>query len=374
MDRLPLRPLLALTLVSATALALLAGCGGANENSIFDGGTQPHFEGLGTLSGDTFSQAYAVSDDGNVVVGASYGATNHRPFRWTASAGMQALPLLGTNTDGEALAVSRDGSVVAGDDTFFSALTAFRWDAANGTRTIPTGPLTELPQLVKAVSADGTQFFGSAGGALSGLEAFRYRDSDGLVGLGVLFAGPPRGSSAFAASSDGSVVAGSSIYDAGGDPQAFRWTEATGMVGLPFLPGMTGSTGWGISPDGNVIVGTSSPGAPECQATLWDANGAHSLGSLAGRPRTVAFDASSNGTVVVGYASTDCNAAEVAFIWDQAHGMQDLRQVLVNAGLGPQLQGWQLLAAFSVTPDGSVIVGYGVNPQGQQEAWRVTIR
>jgi len=45
-------------------------------------------------------------------------------------------------------------------------------------------------------------------------------------------------------------------YRSGGE--AFRWTSATGMVGLGDLPGdKTSSTGESVSADGNVVVGWS---------------------------------------------------------------------------------------------------------------------
>jgi hypothetical protein len=61
---------------------------------------------LGTLSGDTDSQAFGVSADGLVVVGVS-GSWN--AFRWTAEGGMERLPGGGT-----AYGVSSDGWVVVG--------------------------------------------------------------------------------------------------------------------------------------------------------------------------------------------------------------------------------------------------------------------
>ena len=39
--------------------------------------------------------------------------------------------------------------------------------------------------------------------------------------------------------------------------EAFRWTQATGMVGLGDLPGGSfNSIAWGVSADGSVVVGT----------------------------------------------------------------------------------------------------------------------
>src|SRR5262245_47092881 len=73
---------------------------------------------------------------------------------------------------------------------------------------------------------------------------------------------PGGGLSSFATgvSADGSVVVGSSSSATSGpnpdDREAFRWTAATGMVGLGFLPGGTfsDSGAFGVSADGSVVV------------------------------------------------------------------------------------------------------------------------
>jgi uncharacterized membrane protein len=58
-----------------------------------------------------------------------------------------------------------------------------------------------------------------------------------------------------------------------------------------------------------------------------------------------------------------------AFIWDAAHGMRHLRDVLINDYGVMNLSGWTLVEARAITPDGKTIVGSGINPLGQQEAW-----
>jgi probable HAF family extracellular repeat protein len=41
--------------------------------------------------GNTGSEAWAVSADGSVVVGGSYGGANYQAFRWTAATGMVGI-------------------------------------------------------------------------------------------------------------------------------------------------------------------------------------------------------------------------------------------------------------------------------------------
>jgi hypothetical protein len=51
--------------------------------------------------------------------------------------------------------------------------------------------------------------------------------------------------------------------------------------------------------------------------------------------------------------------------------MFNLRDEFVALGL--DLSGWTLTAATGVSDDGSVIVGRGINPSGDPEAWRAEV-
>jgi probable HAF family extracellular repeat protein len=97
------------------------------------------------------------------------------------------------------------------------------------------------------------------------------------------------------------------------------------------------------------------------------------LGDLPGGDfRSVALGVSADGSVVVGRGSSD--AGQEAFIWDGARGMRNLQEVLVkDYGLGAALAGWTLKSAKAISADGTSIVGYGINPAGQTEAWRAVI-
>jgi probable HAF family extracellular repeat protein len=171
-----------------------------------------------------------------------------------------------------------------------------------------------------------------------------------------------------AVSTDGSVVVGQGSSDSG--YEAFRWTLAGGMAGLGDLPGGAfGSLATGVSADGSVVVGigTSASGT---EAFRWTAAGGMvGLGDLPGGIfRSQAAGVSADGSVVVG-ASLSASGAE-AIRWTAAGGMRSLRDILVNDyGLETQLTGWTLTAATSCSANGRVIVGYGTNPAGQNEAW-----
>jgi len=92
-----------------------------------------------------------------------------------------------------------------------------------------------------------------------------------------------------------------------------------------------------------------------------------SLGSLPGGiPDSNAAAISSDGKVIVGHS--DSARGEAAFIWTEATGMRDLRDVLENE-YGIDLRGWCLGRPNSVSGDGTAIVGTGTNPSGQTEGW-----
>src|SRR5262249_33242554 len=121
-----------------------------------------------------------------------------------------------------------------------------------------------------AVSADGSVIVGRTGSGADDV-AFRWTTGGGMQSLGVLSDGR---SEARAVSADGSVVVGVSGKEAGscsnltsphcgptppppGTEQAFRWTGATGMVGLGTLPisPAVGTEALDVSADGSAVVG-----------------------------------------------------------------------------------------------------------------------
>ncbi|MBX9792231.1 MAG: hypothetical protein K2Y37_25185 [Pirellulales bacterium] len=342
------------------------------------------FQGLSDLPGGAFSsRANSVSADGTTVVGAgnvdvTKTYSNGEAFRWTASTGMVGLgdfPDSNLNPNGRgsyAFGVSGDGSIVVGSGSSPEAIPvqAFRWTDPTGIEGL--GYLTAEPYSEGfAISADGSTIVGTG----RSYEAFRWTQPTGMVGLGGL-PGGDGSSGARAVSADGSVIAGGAKSALGNEP--FIWTQATGMVGLGNLAGGTylDASALGISPEGNVIVGfsnSSNAPSPLYEAFRWtQATGMVGLSDLPGGTfLSEASATSSNGEVVVGYGTTDTGQA--AFIWDSAYGMRNLQQVLVDLGSGGELTGWNLLNATGVSADGRTIVGYGTNPDGNTEAWIATV-
>jgi probable HAF family extracellular repeat protein len=202
-----------------------------------------------------------------------------------------------------------------------------------------------------------------------------------MVGLGRLSGG--RTSDARGVSADGSVVVGYSDDDIlpGQNGQAFRWTAETGMVGLGRLVPNTSSGASAASADGSVIVGTNgllsgTPARPHTEAFRWtQATGMVGLGDLPGADiYSIAHDVSADGSVIVGVGEAlreGISPSRRAFYWTADSGMLDLQDTLVSLGVS-NLDGWTLREALGVSADGLTIVGWGLH-NNTEEAWVVTI-
>ena len=172
--------------------------------------------------------------------------------------------------------------------------------------------------IAKGVSDNGVVVVGQ-GRSASGYEAFRMVGG-GMLGLGDLPGGVYH-SDAHAASANGSVIVG--VSSSANGYEAFRWTFGGGMVGLGSLGGSSFANA--VSDDGSVIVGSYLSGS-----------------------------------------------GSKAFYWTSTGGMVDLRELLVN-NYGLDLTDWSLAHAYGVSASGLTIVGRGINPSGNIEAWRAVI-
>jgi probable HAF family extracellular repeat protein len=184
----------------------------------------------------------------------------------------------------------------------------------------------------------------------NGPEAFRWTQATGMIGLGTL----PGGvfySGASGVSADGSVVVGENSYLNGGGTEAFRWTQATGMVRLGGIFGVHRASA--VSADGSVIVGYD---AVYKEAFRWTQDtGKVGLGDLPGGSfYSNANGVSADGSVVVG-VSDSANGNE-AFRWTQGTGMVGLG--FLEGGL------FGGSSALGVSADGSVVVGSSSGANG----------
>jgi probable HAF family extracellular repeat protein len=253
--------------------------------------------------GNTFSQSSAskISADGSTIVGGG----DSKAFRWTQSGGMVILPSLSGATSSDASGVSADGSVVAGT----SGGQAFRWTQSTG--TVGLGYLSgKTTSTVYSASDDGSVVVGTSGG-----QAFRWTQSGGMQGLGYL-PGDNTDSWAHNVSPDGSVIVGTS-----GSTHSFRWTQSSGMVGLGDLSGMNVTHPVAASNYGTTIVGASYSNVTyQCYAFIWDsAHGMRNLKSvlqsdygltLTGWTLNAAYGISADGNVIVGQGTNPSGQVE----------------------------------------------------------------
>lgn len=342
---------------------------------------QVEFRGLGDLPGlgggrggseeYFYSQAYGVSGDGAVVVGESSSLTgDSEAFIWTWDAGMMGIGVLPDEEDSTALATSEDGSLVLGISPRGLEQAPFTWTQAGGSVALPGFNIDGRIE-VRDFSANGSVVVGTTFQP-SHIEGFHWTEANGLVGIGYLpgdYQSVARGISA-----DGQVIVGNS--NDGRGVEAMRWSETDGMVGLGFLDGVRElSVASAVSQDGSVVVGYSSTDHLSfTEAFRWtESEGMQSLGVLAGVNGMTATAVSGDGSVIIGHTehSFDLLDGHGAFIWDEATGLRYLRDVLIDYGI--DMTGWQLNSARDISTDGLTIVGEGINPNGDREGWIVRL-
>jgi probable HAF family extracellular repeat protein len=231
--------------------------------------------------------------------------------------------------------------------------------AGTSAQFIPIGflhPDGSGPVIAYGMSADGSVVVGQSN-STTGFQAFRWTDATGIVGLGAF--DNPGGflsSGARACSADGSVVVGSSLRpnSLNEDGSPFRWTQATGLVYLGNLGGTEGGVARAVSTDGSVAVGYTSNANFDLEAFRWTASGMVGLGDLPGGVfNSQASAVSGDGTLAVGLASTGASAYDASFKWTQASGI---------ALLGPST-----FRVIGLSRDGQIAAGGNVGRAARVE-------
>jgi len=223
------------------------------------------------------------------------------------------------------------------------------------------GGLESRPRQVtgqaQAISADGSVVVGF--GALSGthvhypelmrLAAFRWTRATGIRPLAFL----PRGghlAGAEAISADGTVIVGSSDdLAADGDyvpMRATRWGADNVPQALPPLAEEWASSATGVTGDGRVIVGYSATADLQRRAVRWSGDAApRNLGTLGGHGAYAAA-VSRDGRYIVGAAHNAAGQTR-AFVWNESDGMRDIGALPGQSGA----------KATAISANGNVVVG-----------------
>lgn len=322
-----------------------------------------------------------LSGDGTTIAGAArFDATTYKAYRITLD-GYEELPGIEGNAYVLAYGVSDDGSVIVGFSapTYSSRGNAVVWE---GTTLTALGHLATVAasqnSIAYGVSGDGKVIVGASTTNTGGLHAVSWTDKGAPVDLnGAAFTG----SSARKASRDGSVIVGEAHSEALTN-EAFVWTAAKGMVGLGVLEEdvsttYAGSFATDVSADGLVVVGFSK-GRPndKSEAFRWtDAGGMVGLGVLADGTTSRALGTNADGSVIVGFA--DQPSAFVpgifnttAIRWTEAGGMQTVSNWLTANGVNVGEN--TFTDAVAVSDDGTVIIGTGqINGNTQEYIARV---
>lgn len=311
---------------------------------------------LGTLGG-SFSEAYGVSNCGEVVGESANAASYRRAFRWSRATGMSDLGTLGGSAS-IAFDISADGQVIVGSANRPSEdRCAFRWE--NGVM-LCVGTLPNYPQSSTAygISATGSTIVGGASNALGNEAAFVWQSST-IRPLDAFWNYQAR---AYRVTPDGRLSVGYEQNDSG-VARALCWEQG---VGAHILPGLGGgySEARDIDGSGQIIVGYAKDNANRYHAVRWVRQQVEILTGLGG----VISDAravAQNGRVIVGRAIDPVGISH-ATRWLDPSLPQNLNTVYAH--LLPQ--GAQLTVANDLSPNGRYIVGVGYNPTtGRWEAF-----
>lgn len=226
------------------------------------------------LDGSQYYTANDISADGSVIVGkaapgVSGGSLGQRAYRWTAGGGFVDLGSLDGNPFSEATAVSGNGQIVVGNSNFGigseAGVAAVRWTADGqiaGLGWLPGRNSAESNDTARAASYDGSVIVGDALSSTNKFQAFRWTEVTGMQALPTLAAYSASQNSAGASgiSWDGNIIAGTSLQ--GYQWQAVRWENGQ-VFSLGGLNGASTALSWSedISGNGEVIVGRISSGS-----------------------------------------------------------------------------------------------------------------
>jgi uncharacterized membrane protein len=296
---------------------------------------------------------YGMSRDGSTLTGSRSQDNTGRAFTWTLDGGFSVFgttPVFGTGSSGQAL--SDDARFVAGYRILSGTSSVFLHDRQAGTTTI-LGRLSGFPNNnVTGVSLDGNVVVGYGSTPFDDYRAFYWTPQGGFRAI----PGLNNPSLAYGVSSDGSKIIGVQFDNA--DTDGFVWSQSTGARSLERLDPNWGTSANAINSSGTLIAGSATfeqNGFDTYAAVIWeDTRIARRLPLLAGYSEAQAFSLSDDGSVVVGLAYESFTQA--AFVWTEATGTVTMRDYLESFGVVIP-DGVSLTGKISVSADGRVFSG-----------------
>ena len=196
-----------------------------------------------------------------------------------------------------------------------------------------------------------------------GAEAFKWTQADGMVGLGH----PHHASSrATTISADGSTIVGFYEDPTQGFRRPVRWIAGSTDLFLGDVPGEATA----VSSDGSQIVGQAADSTGNGRAFYYsNSTGLVSLGILGTSPysQSVANGVSDNG-LVIGASINSFTWMTRPFLWTAKTGIQPLKAALVARG-AVILREIALTDVLAISLDGSTIVGLAQDNKGNFGVW-----
>jgi uncharacterized membrane protein len=284
----------------------------------------------------------------------------------------QFAPLPYFSRPAEANAITRDGSKAVGYSYSgtASAGNAACWWTSAGIAAVP-GQQNWYDTSAYGISADGSVIVGEGNSTLGTQFAWYWTPQAGQLQQ-VPVPGGPYSASARGVTGDGKVVVGVATFrlpDNSFQSKAFRWDRSQAAAVL--LPQYTpppnaapNSAATDVSDDGRRVVGVVLVSLGAYAAARWDDGGNPVLFSQGGDTiQAVTANAiSPDGSIVVGSAVNTVTGKGVAFKWTSPGGV---------VALPNPTTGYYAIdgaSALKVSGDGRVIVGYGQNVAGDEEA------
>ncbi len=252
--------------------------------------------------------------------------------------------------DSAVTGVNANGSAAAGYDNSQN----FMWTETNGVQNIGGLPPGNGTGGDVEMSNNGNKIVGPYLNPTSSLKEMAIYDVPSQTWTPLGGIGGQSGdqtSSSWGISGDGETVVGLGWLPTG-RAHAISWTEATGVIDLGSTVTDRSTRADAASEDGSVIVGWQDSESGFRQAAIWN-NGVQQLIYFPTGERALAASAISDDGIWIGGDGSSTNSYQ-AYRWSETTGLENL---------GPPLNpGWRG-ATTGLSADGSVIVGY-YRPQG----------